>query len=150
MSQAEHNPGIYLRRIVAHVTQLSRNARLRRQLTEVEQRAVELPRSYRRQLAELLVRESEQLSASDVPTDWGTQTEDGVTRSGLDVGLERARSENVHVRMRGIVLWLMLVQHDTEVAPGNDSEDLHRQVLRVIRLIKEALPQQPGKLVNGA
>lgn len=150
MSQAEHNPGIFLRRIVAQVTQLSRNARLRRQLTEVEQRAAELPRSYRRQLAELLVRESEQISGSDVPADWGTQTDGGVTRNGLDVGLERARSDNVHVRMRGIVLWLMLVKHDTEDAPGNDSEDLHRQVLRVIRLIKEALPQQPGKLAKDA
>lgn len=128
--------GNYLRRLVARVTAMGRSARLRRQLAEIEQRTLELPRSYRDQLAELTGRECDNVARSPDPLLYGTHTEDGVTVGGLEVGLERARSENVQVRMRGLALWLALVYHETHSAPTPENEELRRQVLRLMRELK--------------
>jgi hypothetical protein len=115
---------------------LSHNSRLRRQLAEIEQRSLELPRSYREQLAELVGRECDNVAQSADPALYGTQTEDGVTTGGLDVGHDRARSDNVQVRMRGLALWLALVYHETRNATTPENEELHRQVLRIMRELK--------------
>lgn len=128
--------GNYLRRLVTRVTAMGRSARLRRQLAEIEQRCLDLPRSYRDQLAELIGRECDNVTRSSNPSLYGTQTENGVTTGGLEVGLDRARSENVQVRMRGIALWIALVYHETGVSRAAESEELHRQVLRIMRELK--------------
>jgi hypothetical protein len=129
--------GNYLRRLVTRVTAMGRNARLRRQLADIEQRCLELPRSYRDQLAELIGRECDNVARSPNPSLYGTHTEDGVEVGGLEVGLDRARSDNVQVRMRGLALWLALVYHETRnAAPTPENEELHRQVLRIMRELK--------------
>jgi hypothetical protein len=115
---------------------MSHSARLRRQLAEIEQRSLELPRSYREQLAELIGRECDSVAESADPALYGTQTEEGVTIGGLDVGYDRARSDNVQVRMRGLALWLALVYHETRNATAPESEELHRHVLRIMRELK--------------
>lgn len=126
----------YIRRLVTRVTSMGRNARLRRQFGEIEQRALELPRSYRDQLAELIGRECDNVAATADPSLYGTQTENGVTMTGLDLGFDRARSDNVQVRMRGIALWIALVYHETGLSQTPESEDLHRHVLRIMRELK--------------
>ena len=127
----------YLRRLVTRVTAMGRTARLRRQLADIEHRALELPRSYREQLAELIGRECDNVAQCADPSQYGIQIEDGVTSSGLDVGYDRARSDNVQVRMRGLALWLALVYHETRnAAPTPENEELHRQVLRIMRELK--------------
>jgi hypothetical protein len=129
--------GNYLRRLVTRVTAMGRNARLRRQLGDIEQRCLEIPRSYRDQLAELIGRECDNVAQSPNPALYGTHSEDGVEIGGLEVGLERARSDNVQVRMRGLALWLALVYHETRnAAPTPENEELHRQVLRIMRELK--------------
>lgn len=126
----------YLRRFVSRVTSMSRMVRLRRQFAEIERRSLELPRSYRAQLAELIQRECTNVEHSD-PVTYGTQVEGGVTTGGLDVGFDRARSENVHVRMRGIALWLALVYDETRRDRSTAEGDaLHRQLLRLMRELK--------------
>jgi hypothetical protein len=115
---------------------MSRTARLRRQITEIEHRSLELPRSYREQLAELIGRECDSVSQSPDPSRYGMHTEDGVTTNGLDVGFDRARSDNVQVRMRGLALWIALVYHETRGASAPENEALHRQVLRIMRELK--------------
>jgi hypothetical protein len=50
--------------------------------------------------------------------------------------LDRSRSDNVQVRMRGIALWIALVYHETGLARTPESEELHRQVLRIMRELK--------------
>ena len=115
---------------------MGRNARLRRQLGEIEQRCLDLPRSYREQLAELIGRECDNVTRSSNPPLYGTQTENGVTTGGLEVGLDRARSDNVQVRMRGLALWIALVYHETGLSQTPESEELHRQVLRIMRELK--------------
>ena len=126
----------YLRRLVTRVTSMGRAARLRRQFSEIEHRSLELPRSYRDQLAELIGRECDNVAASADPSLYGTQTENGVTTSGMDVGFDRARSDNVQVRMRGIALWLALVFNETRHDEASETQELHRSILRVMRELK--------------
>ncbi|HVU82732.1 MAG TPA: hypothetical protein VHD89_12080 [Rhodanobacteraceae bacterium] len=126
----------YIRRLVTRVTSMGRAARLRRQFGEIEQRSLELPRSYREQLAELIGRECDSVEAAADPSIYGTQTENGVTTSGLDLGFDRARSDNVQVRMRGIALWIALVYRETRNAEAPESQELHRAILRVMRELK--------------
>lgn len=135
---SEHRkPGdSYLRRLVTRVTALNRAARLRRQLADIEHRSMELPRSYREQLAELIGRECDNVAQSADPSQYGMQTEAGVATSGLEVGFDRARSDNVQVRMRGLALWIALVYHETHDATSSENADLHRQVLRIMRELK--------------
>ena len=135
-SEHPKSGGSYLRRLVTRVTTMGRNARLRRQLGEIEQRCLDLPRSYREQLAELVGRECDHVTRSSNPLLYGTHTENGVATGGLEVGLERARSDNVQVRMRGLALWLALVYHETSLSQSPESEELHRQVLRIMRELK--------------
>ena len=126
----------YIRRLVTRVTSMGRAARLRRQFNEIEQRSLELPRSYREQLAELIGRECDNVEAAADPSTYGTQTENGVTTNGLDLGFDRARSDNVQVRMRGIALWIALVYRETRNAEAPESQELHRAILRVMRELK--------------
>ncbi|HVX03704.1 MAG TPA: hypothetical protein VHA71_01145 [Rhodanobacteraceae bacterium] len=126
----------YIRRLVTRVTSMGRAARLRRQFGEIEQRSLELPRSYREQLAELIGRECDSVEAAADPSSYGTQTENGVTTNGLDLGFDRARSDNVQVRMRGAALWIALVYHETRNAEAPESQELHRAILRVMRELK--------------
>lgn len=126
----------YLRRLVTRVTSMGRTARLRRQFSEVNQRSLELPHSYREQLAELIGRECDNVAASADPALYGSQTEEGVSASGLDVGYDRARSDNVQVRMRGIALWLALAFTETRHDEAPEVQDLHRSILRVVRELK--------------
>ena len=126
----------YLRRLVTRVTSMGRTARLRRQFSEIEHRSMELPRSYRDQLAELIGRECDNVEAASDLSLYGIQTENGVTTNGLDLGFDRARSDNVQVRMRGIALWIALVYRETRDADAPESQDLHRAILRVLRELK--------------
>lgn len=126
----------YIRRLVTRVTSMGRVARLRRQFGEIEQRSLELPRSYREQLADLIGRECDNVEAAPDPSLYGTQTENGATTNGLDLGFDRARSDNVQVRMRGIALWIALVYHETRNADVPESQELHRAILRVMRELK--------------
>lgn len=126
----------YIRRLVTRVTSMGRVARLRRQFGDIEQRSLELPRSYRDQLAELIGRECDNVGAAADPSRYGTHTEDGVITNGLDLGFDRARSDNVQVRMRGIALWIALVYHETHEADAPEAQDLHRAILRVMRELK--------------
>jgi hypothetical protein len=126
----------YIRRLVTRVTSMGRAARLRRQFGEIEQRSLELPRSYRDQLAELIGRECDNVESAADPSLYGTQTENGVTTNGLDLGFDRARSDNVQVRMRGIALWIALVYRETRNVEASESQELHRAILRVMRELK--------------
>ncbi len=134
----------YLRRMVARITNLSRTARLRRQFAEIEQRSLELPRSYRVQLADLVQRECAAVESSADPAAYGTHTDAGSALSGIDIGFDRARSDNVQVRMRGLALWLALVYHQTRGATAADVEALHRQVLRIMRELKVFSSRTPA------
>ncbi|MGH8154916.1 MAG: hypothetical protein ACREP0_06730 [Rhodanobacteraceae bacterium] len=126
----------YFRRLVTRVTSLGRTARLRRQFADIEKRVLELPRAYRDQLAELIGRECDNVAAAPSPALYGAQVENGVTTNGLDIGLERSRSDNVQVRMRGLALWTAMVYCETRDGTTPESQELHRSILRLMRELK--------------
>jgi hypothetical protein len=84
----------------------------------------------------LIGRECDNVEGAPDASLYGTQTENGVTTGGLDMGFDRARSDNVQVRMRGIALWMALVYHETRDAAAPESQELHRGILRVMRELK--------------
>lgn len=136
MAQRGNSGDSYLRRLVTRVTSLGRAARLRRQLGDVERRCNALAPAQRAQLAELVGRECDNVAASADHAAYGAQVLDGVTMDGLDVALERAKSGNVQVRIRGLALWLALVYDETLDAKAPEAAELHRALLRVMRELK--------------
>jgi hypothetical protein len=53
------------------------------------------------------------------------------------------RSENPLIATRGVALWIASVYHETLDARRPNMEDLHRQILRLMRQIKEL--SAPGR-----
>lgn len=141
ISQMQQSGDNYLRRLVTRISTLSRSARLKRQFGEIEQRSLELPRSYRTQLTQLIARECAQQLGEPAVNEIGDER-------NVDACLDRARSENVQLRMRGIATWIGIVYQETRSAADPETESLHRLVLRVIRLLKESTGQKLARTVE--
>ncbi len=138
--------GEYFKRIVNRVTAMSRAARLRHQLGEIEQGIRQLSPAQCQQLTELVNRECSNIAQAEDPQLYGAQTDTvtGVVTLGIDLGYERARSDNLQVRLRGMALWIALVFHETRDASLPELAELHRQTLRVMRELKEMSPRLPA------
>lgn len=60
------------------------------------------------------------------------------TATGLtSAGLTKARSENPLIATRGVALWIAAVYHETLDSHRPGMEELHRQILRLMRQVKE-------------
>jgi len=128
--------------IVTRVIALSRAIQLRRQLRDVNKALEMLPPNIRRQLAAIAVREFNAAATSEFPHLYGTPRDDKYRPwgAGTDIALERLQSENLQVRLRGIALWITVAYHETKDSPYSEQQDLHRQVLRAMRSLKESVP----------
>ncbi|MDQ2971547.1 MAG: hypothetical protein ABIY40_01195 [Rhodanobacteraceae bacterium] len=137
-------------RIVARILALSRASRLKRQFREVEQRALELPQPAAQLLAELIVRECAAAARCDMPHLYGSPPDltPGSWGTGTDLGYERSRSDNAQVRLRGMALWLAVAYHETHEASFPEFADLHRDVLRLMRQVKEAAAQPVDRMAS--
>lgn len=126
-------------RLVNRILALSRAARLKRQFRDIEQRAQELPPPASQMLAELISKECSAAARMDAPHLYGSPPDlkPGGWGTGMDIGYERARSDNAQVRLRGMALWLAVAYHETREASFPEFEDLHRDVLRLMRQVKE-------------
>ncbi len=116
-----------------------RARQLGRQFRDIERSIRALPRRNRDRLSVLTLREIGQASRCDFPHLYGTTPE---TRflpwgQGTDTGYERARSNNVEVALRGIALWLAVAYHETKNTPHAKLQPQHRQVLQLLRELKE-------------
>lgn len=140
ISQLQQSGDNYLRRLVTRVTSISRAGRLKRQFGEIEQRSLELPRSYRTQLTQLIARECGLQLADEE-----TRADSAEELNTVDACIDRVRSENVQLRMRGIASWIGIVYLETRGAADAENEALHRLVLRVIRLLKESTGQSSAR-----
>jgi hypothetical protein len=118
---------------------LSRAARMRRQFRDIEQRALALPPPASTLLAELIGKECSAAGRLDTPHLYGSPPDlkPGALGTGMDLGHDRARSENAQVRLRGIALWIAVAYHETSDASFPEFAELHRDVLRVMRQVKE-------------
>jgi hypothetical protein len=128
--------------IVTRLIALSRAMQLRRQFREINKTLELLPPNARRQLASIALREFASASKCEFPHLYGTPPEDKYRPwgSGTDIGLERLRSDNLQVRLRGVALWLTVTFHETKDSPFGEQQDLHRQVMRSLRTLKEGMP----------
>ncbi|MCK9539175.1 hypothetical protein [Dokdonella sp.] len=128
----------FLTRLIA----LTRAMQLRRQFREVSRMLEELSPPARRQMASLALREFTNASKSEFPHLYGTSPDEKYRAwgSGTDVGLERLRSDNLQVRLRGGALWLSVAYHETRDSPFGEQQELHRQLMRILRTLRETIP----------
>ncbi|WP_300616358.1 hypothetical protein [Dokdonella sp.] len=128
--------------LVTRLIALTRTLQLRRQYREINKTLEQLPPNVRRQLAAIALREFTNASKSEFPHLYATPPEDKYRAwgSGTDIGLERLRSENLQVRLRGIALWLAVAYHETKDSPFGEQQELHRQLMRALRSLKETIP----------
>ncbi len=126
-------------RLVMRILALSRAVRLKRQFRDIEQRALALPSPTSALLAELIARESAAAAKLETPHLYGSPPDlkPGSWGTGMDLGFDRARSDNAQVRLRGIALWIAVAYHETKEASFPEFADLHREVLGLMRKIKE-------------
>jgi len=130
-------------RIVSRLLALSRSIQLNRQFREIQREMDTLPLATRRQLAALAVKEFSTASQCEFPHLYGTPGEtQGVEAwgKGADVGFTRVRSENPHIKLRGIALWLTVAYFETKDSEYGESQNLHRQLMRTLRVLKEYAP----------
>lgn len=126
-------------RLLMRMLALSRAARMRRQFRDIEQRALALPPPASAALAELIAKECAAAAKLAAPELYGSPPDlkPGGGGIGMDLGHDRARSGNAQVRLRGMALWIAVAYHETRDAAFPEFAELHRDVLRVMRQVKE-------------
>lgn len=117
--------------LLTRMIALTRAIQLRRQYREINKALEQFPANVRRQLAAIALREFANASKSEFPHLYATPPEDKYRAwgSGTDIGLERLRSDNLQVRLRGAALWLAVAYHETKDSPFGEQQDLHRQLM---------------------
>ncbi|WP_445143982.1 hypothetical protein [Dyella sp. Tek66A03] len=126
-------------RIVTRLIAMNRGRQLGRQFREIEHSINALPKRSRSRLGTMALREIGQAARSDFPHLYGTPPEERYLPwgQGTDIGFARARSDNPEVAMRGIALWLAAAYHETKDTPHPNLQPHHRQLMRVLRELKE-------------
>jgi hypothetical protein len=123
---------------------IARGFRLGREFKEIEGLIEAMPRPVKQQLAQITLKEFAAAAKCEFPHLYGTPAEDRYRPwgRGSEIGMDRARSDNQHVRLRGIGLWLAAVYHETRGAGVPAVEEVHRSVLRCLRQMKEWAPAE--------
>ena len=126
-------------RIVTRLIAMNRGRQLGRQFREIEHSINALPKRNRSRLGTMALREIGQAARSDFPHLYGTPPEERYLPwgQGTDIGLARARSDNPEVALRGIALWLAAAYHETKDTPHPNLQPHYRQLMRVLRELKE-------------
>lgn len=125
--------------IVTRLIAMNRGRQLGRQFREIERSIHALPKRSRVRLGTMALREIGQASRSDFPHLYGTPPGERYLPwgQGTDIGFARARSDNPEVAMRGIALWLAAAYHETKDTPHSNLQPHYRQLMRVLRELKE-------------
>jgi hypothetical protein len=130
-------------RIVTRLIALSRSIQLNRQFREIEKSIAELPLAGRRQLASLAMKEFAMAAKCEFPHLYGTSDSEPRYQpwgSGTELGISRVKSDNPQVKLRGIALWLTVAYHETKDSKYGEIQELHRHLMRTLRILKESAP----------
>jgi len=127
--------------ILTRLIALTRGVQLRRQFKDIEKALEQLAPNARRQLAALAMREFSNASKSEFPHLYATPPEEKYAPwgTGTAIGFERMKSDSMQVRLRGLALWLTVTFHETKDSPFAEQRELHRQVMRTLRTLKETV-----------
>ncbi|GLQ96585.1 hypothetical protein [Dyella mobilis] len=126
--------------IVTRLIAMTRARKLQRQFQLIERSIVALPVRTRSRLAIMTLREVGQASKCEFPHLYGTAPEQRYMPwgQGTEIGFSRAQSDNAEVALRGIALWLAVAYHETKESPYTSLQPQHRQLLRVLRELRDA------------
>ncbi len=129
---------------------MMRSRQLGRQFRDIERSIRALPKRNRDRLSTLSLREIGQASRGDFPHLYGTTPESRYLPwgQGTDVGYERACSNNSEVALRGIALWLAVAYHETKNSPHTRLQLQHRQLMQLLRELKEIRSNSSGHTVD--
>lgn len=138
--------------LLTRILSISRNVRLGRQLKEVENIIVRLSQPAQRELARFTLREMNRAARCDFPHLYGTPADQRHSPwgTGTETGLQRARSDNPQIRLRGLALWIAVAFHETRHAEQATAQAQHRHVLRLIRQLKGTLGDDADSSVSSA
>lgn len=136
--------------ILTPIFVMMRARQLGRQFRVIERNVRALPKRNRDRLSTLTLREMGQASRSDFPHLYGTDPEARYLPwgQGTDAGYERACSNNPEVAMRGIALWLTVAYHETKNSPHASMQPQYRQLMQVLRGLKEVHSSRGASTVN--
>lgn len=131
-----------MQQLIWRLVATKRAYQLQREYKEIEKLVEGLTRPARAQLAQLTLKEFSIAAKSEFPHLYGTPPDERYSPwgSGTNIGLSRARSDNLPVRMRGIALWLTVGYHETRGATFPALDGVHRSILRMLRTLKETAP----------
>lgn len=132
-------------RIVTHLIAMNRARQLARQFREIERHVHALPKRSRARLGTMALREIGQASRCEFPHLYGTPPEERYLPwgQGTEIGFARARSDNPEVAMRGVSLWLAAAYHETKDTPFAKLQPQHRELMRLLRELKEVHREDP-------
>lgn len=143
--------------LLVPVITMLRVRQLGRQFNTIERSVRALSKRNRMQLSTLTLREIGQAAQCDFPHLYGTAPESRYLPwgDGTNIGYARAQSTNTEVALRGIALWLAVAYHETKESPHVAVREQHRQLLHVLRELKEVhrgaqVATQPWALPEGA
>jgi hypothetical protein len=131
--------------IVTRLIAMSRARQLQRQFRQIERNIQAMPARTRARLGVMTLREIGQASRCEFPHLYGTAPEQRYIPwgQGTETGFSRAQSDNPEVALRGIALWLAVAYHETKDSPHTSLQPHHRQLLRVLRELRDATGEQP-------
>lgn len=130
--------------IVTRLIAITRARQLQRQFQQIERSIAALPARTRTRLGLMALREIGQASKCEFPHLYGTAPEQRYVPwgQGTEIGFSRAQSDNPEVSLRGIALWLAVAYHETKDSPHTNLQPHHRQLLRVLRELRDTGTEQ--------
>lgn len=131
--------------IATRLIAMIRARQLQRQFQQIERSISALPARTRARLSVMTLREIGQASRCEFPHLYGTAPEQRYAPwgQGTEIGFSRAQSDNPEVALRGIALWLAVAYHETKESPHTSLQPQHRQLLRVLRELRDTSSEQP-------
>jgi hypothetical protein len=133
----ESLPMKWLIRVLAYL----RSQALSKQFKEVQRNLAGLDRGQRAELLGLMLKELAAAAKNPIPMLHGSQDLERYRPwgNGCEIAMDRIRTGNLALKLRGLSLWLAVAYHETREARFPELEQLHKAIMREMRLIKEAV-----------
>jgi hypothetical protein len=136
-------PGVSMH-IISRLTAMLRGYQLGRELKVIDQTIISLPGAVRMKLEALIKVEMDRASKCQFPHLYGTSPAQRYVLwgQGTEIGYTRATSTTQEVQIRGIAMWFAVAFYETVDSAHQNLQPLHRQLLRILRELKQSSFQQ--------